>query len=106
MSAIFDKIKQDITDNRIMLYMKGTPSFPQCGFSKAVIDILANYEYEFNTANILDDAELRQGIKEYFDWPTIPQLVVDGEFVGGCDIIMELYQNGELESILAGKHSS
>ena len=99
---IKEKIKQHITDNRVMLYMKGTPSFPQCGFSKTVIDILANFNYEFAFCNVLEDSEVRNGIKEYFDWPTIPQLIVDGEFVGGCDIIMELYQNGELEDILKG----
>ena len=98
-----EKIKEQISQNRIMLYMKGTPSFPQCGFSKTVVDILANFSYEFAFCNILEDNQIREGVKTFFDWPTLPQLIVDGEFVGGCDIIVELYQNGELEEILKGQ---
>lgn len=99
---INEKIKQDLAANPIKLYMKGTPSFPQCGFSKAVVDILANYDVEFGSSNILEDPEIRQGLKDYFEWPTFPMLVVNGELVGGCDIIMELHQSGELKSALEG----
>ena len=103
MSDINTRIKEDVTTNRVKLYMKGTPSFPQCGFSMRVVEILANYDVLFDASNILEDAELRQGIKDYFEWPTIPQLVVDGELVGGCDIITELHQSGELEAVLKGE---
>jgi monothiol glutaredoxin len=96
---INERIKQDLAANRIKLYMKGSPSFPQCGFSKAVVDVLANYDIEFGSSNILEDPELRQGLKDYFEWPTFPMLVVDGELVGGCDIIMEMHQSGELKDV-------
>ena len=97
---INERIKQDLAANPVKLYMKGSPSFPQCGFSKAVIDVLANYDIEFGSANILEDPEIRQGLKDYFEWPTFPMLVVGGELVGGCDIIMEMHQHGELEEAL------
>lgn len=97
---IKDRIQQDLASNPIKLYMKGTPSFPQCGFSKRVIDILANYDVEFGTSNILEDPELRQGLKDFFDWPTFPMLCVNGELVGGCDIISELHQSGQLAEAL------
>jgi monothiol glutaredoxin len=97
---ISERIKQDLDSNPIKLYMKGTPSFPQCGFSKAVVDILANYNVEFGSTNILEDPEMRQGLKDHFEWPTFPMLVVNGELVGGCDIIMELHKNGELAEAL------
>lgn len=95
-----ERIKSDITDNRIMLYMKGTPQAPMCGFSKTVVDILAHIGADFASANVLEDPDLRQGIKDFSDWPTIPQLYVDGEFVGGCDITIEMFQSGELEKLL------
>ena len=97
---INERIKQDLDANPVKLYMKGSPSFPQCGFSKHVVDILANYDVEFGSTNILEDPEMRQGLKDYFDWPTFPMLCVSGELVGGCDIISELHQNGELQEAL------
>lgn len=102
MSSISDKIQQQIQDNRIMLYMKGTPQFPMCGFSNAVVETLNSYDVVYGSANVLEDDELRQGIKAFSDWPTLPQLYVDGEFVGGCDIVLELHQTGQLKDILAG----
>jgi monothiol glutaredoxin len=98
--SITERIKADINTDTVKLYMKGSPSFPQCGFSKHVVDILANYDVEFGSSNILEDQEIRQGLKDYFDWPTFPMLVVKGELVGGCDIISELHQDGELEAAL------
>jgi monothiol glutaredoxin len=94
------RIQSDIENNDVMLYMKGTPMFPQCGFSARVIQILTHMGVPFQTANVLEDAELREGIKSFSQWPTIPQLYVKGEFVGGCDIISEMFQNGELETLM------
>ena len=99
-NPINDRIKQDITENEVVLYMKGTPVFPQCGFSAAIVGVLTNLGVKFKGINILDDAELRQGIKEFSSWPTIPQLYVKGEFVGGCDIVREMHQTGELAELL------
>ena len=93
-------IEKSIQDNDIMLFMKGTPTFPMCGFSKRVVDLLQKYDVSFASANVLDDANLRQGIKDFSSWPTIPQLYVRGEFVGGCDIVDEMDQQGQLESCL------
>ena len=98
-----DRIQSDITANPVMLYMKGTAMFPQCGFSARVVQILTQMGVPFTTANVLDDAELRDGIKQFSNWPTIPQLYVAGEFVGGCDIITEMYQSGELKTALEEK---
>jgi monothiol glutaredoxin len=95
-----ERIKADITANDVMLYMKGTPMFPQCGFSARVIQILTHMGVPFQSANVLEDAELRDGIKNFSQWPTIPQLYVKGEFVGGCDIVSEMFQSGELETLL------
>jgi len=95
-----ERIEKDIKSNKVMLYMKGTPEEPQCGFSAQVISVLKTYDVPFETFNILDDDEVRAGIKEYSDWPTVPQLYVDGEFVGGCDIVTELHGNSELGSVL------
>jgi monothiol glutaredoxin len=95
-----DRIKQDIADNPIVLYMKGTPVFPQCGFSAAVVQILTTVGVKFKGIDVLADPEIRNGIKEFSNWPTIPQLYVKGEFVGGCDIIREMYENGELQDFL------
>jgi len=100
--GINERIKPDLEANPIKLYMKGSPSFHQCGFSKAIVDALANYDIEFGSSNILEDPEMRQGLKDYFEWPTFPMLVVKGELVGGCDIIMEMHQHGELEEALKG----
>ena len=98
-----ERIQGDITTNDVMLYMKGTPMFPQCGFSARVIQILTHLGVPFQSANVLEDAELREGIKTFSQWPTIPQLYVKGEFVGGCDIIREMFQAGELQQLLADK---
>ena len=98
--TISTRIQSDIEKNDVMLYMKGTPMFPQCGFSARVIQILTHMNVPFHTANVLEDAELREGIKSFSQWPTIPQLYVKGEFVGGCDIITEMFQNGELETLM------
>ena len=98
-----EKIKDLIDNNNICLFMKGTPDSPQCRFSMAVSNILKHLKVNFNGINILEDENLRQGIKEFSDWPTIPQLYVKKEFVGGCDIIKEMYENGELKKILEDK---
>jgi len=97
-SAISQRIKQDIDDNDVVLYMKGTPVFPQCGFSASVVQILTNMNVKFKGIDVLTDPALRQGVKEFSDWPTIPQLYVKGEFVGGCDIIREMFDSGELKT--------
>eukprot|EP01047_Picozoa_sp_COSAG01_P060750 COSAG01_NODE_7491_length_3186_cov_3.612569_3_plen_110_part_00 len=95
-----EEIKNDIASNSILLYMKGEKTAPQCGFSAQVIQILNHLEVPYETRNVLSDESLRENIKIFSDWPTIPQLYVKGEFIGGCDIIMEQYQNGTLEKIL------
>src|SRR5438132_1262638 len=98
---IKDRIKQQVTGSPVVLYMKGTPQFPQCGFSALAIQVLnACGVQDFATYNVLADAEIRQGIKEYANWPTVPQLYVNGEFVGGSDIMKEMYQSGELQKLL------
>ncbi len=97
---ISQRIQGDIQSNPVMLYMKGTPMFPQCGFSARVIQILTHMGVPFQSANVLEDMELREGIKQFSQWPTIPQLYVKGEFVGGCDIVTEMYQSGELETLM------
>lgn len=102
-NVVFDRIRRDITDNDIVLYMKGTAVFPQCGFSAAVVQILSQLGVPFKDINILEDSTIRQGIKDFTNWPTIPQLYVKGEFVGGCDIVREMYMNGELRQLLADK---
>lgn len=99
----FDRIQAEITTNPVMLYMKGTAMFPQCGFSARVVQILTHMGVPFTTANVLEDAELRDGIKQFSNWPTIPQLYVKGEFLGGCDIITEMFQSGELTTALEEK---
>jgi len=102
MSDMNDRIKEQVTQNRVVLYMKGTPQFPQCGFSATVAEVLKRCGItDYASFNVLQDDALRQGIKDYSNWPTIPQLYVDGEFVGGCDIVREMYQSGELQEILA-----
>ena len=95
-----DQIAKDIAENEVMLYMKGSPVFPQCGFSAAVVHVLSELGVKFKSADVLKDPELRQGIKEFSNWPTIPQLYVKGEFVGGCDIIKEMFESGELDTYL------
>ena len=96
------RIESLIHNNKVMLFMKGTKQFPACGFSNAVVQILKKEGTEFETFNILADPEVRQGLKEYSSWPTYPQLYVNGKFVGGCDIVTEMHQNGELASVLKG----
>lgn len=104
MSApIHDRIQAKITETPVMLYMKGTPMFPQCGFSARVVQILTHLQVPFASDNVLEDPELRDGIKSFSNWPTIPQLYVKGEFVGGCDIITEMFQSGELETLMTEK---
>lgn len=98
---ISERIKQDITANPVLLYMKGTPVFPQCGFSAAVVQILTTLGVKFKGIDVLADPEIRDGIKTFSQWPTIPQLYVKGEFVGGCDIIREMYESGELQDYLS-----
>ena len=102
-NPVFDRIRDDITSNDVVLYMKGTPIFPQCGFSAAVVQVLTHVGVKFKGIDILTDPSLRQGIKEFANWPTIPQLYVKGEFVGGCDIIREMFQTGELQELLQSK---
>ena len=98
--AIAD-IEQEIRENQVVLYMKGTPAFPMCGFSAAAVKVLKEVGVPFKAVDILAEPEKREAIKQYSNWPTIPQLYVDGEFVGGCDIIREMYQTGELQQLLA-----
>ena len=95
-----DRIQQHLAEHRVMLYMKGTPTFPQCGFSGMTVQILDSYKVEYGTCNVLDDMEIRQAIKQFSEWPTIPQLYVDGQFVGGSDIVTELHESGELATML------
>ena len=102
-NTIFERIQADITGNQVMLYMKGTAMFPQCGFSARVVRILTHLGVPFRTANVLEDMELRESIKHFSNWPTVPQLYVKGEFVGGCDIITDMFQSGELEALLIEK---
>jgi monothiol glutaredoxin len=97
------RIESLIGSDRVVLFMKGNRRMPQCGFSAQVVQILDAHLPDYTTVDVLSDAEVRQGIKEFTNWPTIPQLYVDGEFVGGCDIVTELYQSGELEPLLGGK---
>jgi monothiol glutaredoxin len=94
-----DRIASDIQSNDVVLFMKGTPVFPQCGFSAAVVQILTDVGVKFKSFDVLKDPELREGVKEFSNWPTIPQLYVKGEFVGGCDIIREMHANNELEGL-------
>ncbi|WP_159716500.1 Grx4 family monothiol glutaredoxin [Geminicoccus flavidas] len=103
MSDINEKIRTQVTSDPVVLYMKGTPVFPMCGFSAAVVQILSQTGVKFQSYNVLDDAELRQGLKEFSNWPTFPQLYVDGELVGGCDIVREMYQSGELTQLFEEK---
>jgi monothiol glutaredoxin len=99
-ATVRDRIRQEITDTPVVLYMKGSPVFPQCGFSAAVVQILSHLGVKFKGVDVLADPQIRQGIKEFSNWPTIPQLYVKGEFVGGCDIIREMYETGELQQVL------
>jgi len=103
-NIVFDRIRKDIESNDVVLYMKGTAVFPQCGFSAAVTQILSQLGVTFKDINVLEDSAIRQGIKDFASWPTIPQLYVKGEFIGGCDIVREMYSSGELQQILRDKN--
>ena len=98
-----DRIRQQVSDNPVVLFMKGTPVFPQCGFSATVVQILSHLGVKFRGVDVLADSSVREGIKEFSNWPTIPQLYVKGEFIGGCDIVREMFQNGELQALLKDK---
>ncbi|NQZ14831.1 MAG: Grx4 family monothiol glutaredoxin [Alphaproteobacteria bacterium] len=102
-NIIFDQIKKEINDNDVVLYMKGTGVFPQCGFSAAVVQILSEFGVAFKDVNVLEDQTIRQAIKDFSQWPTIPQLYVKGEFIGGCDIVREMAETGELVQLFQDK---
>jgi monothiol glutaredoxin len=101
MSDVKKTIQDTIDENRVVLFMKGTKNFPQCGFSARAVEILKNCGADFKDVNVLTDPAIRQGIKEFSSWPTVPQIYVAGKFVGGSDILMEMYQSGELQKLLA-----
>ena len=98
-----DKITKTVSENDVVLYMKGTPVFPQCGFSSTVVQVFDYLGVDYASVNVLEDMEIRQGIKEFNNWPTIPQIFVKGEFIGGCDIVKEMFESGELRSLLNEK---
>jgi len=98
--AIKQKIDDSVKNNKVFLFMKGTPQSPQCGFSSQVSAVIASYNVPFETFDVLSDDDIREGIKEYSDWPTIPQLFINGEFVGGCDVVTEMHQNGDLKQLM------
>ena len=98
-----EKIKNLINSNKVCLFMKGTPDNPQCGFSMPVSNVLKHLKVDFNGVNVLEDENLRQAIKEFSDWPTLPQLYINGEFIGGCDIVKEMFEKGELKELLKSK---
>ncbi|HXQ68740.1 MAG TPA: Grx4 family monothiol glutaredoxin [Alphaproteobacteria bacterium] len=99
-NEVTEQIRKEISDNEVVLFMKGTPVFPQCGFSAAVVQVLNHLGVKFKGIDVLEDPEIRQGIKEFSSWPTIPQLFVKGEFIGGCDIVRDMFQSGELATVL------
>ena len=101
--AVIDRIQALVDSSPVFLFMKGTPTFPQCGFSAQVVAILDHVGVEYASANVLEDPEIRQGIKDFSNWPTIPQLYVKGEFIGGCDIVREMFQAGELQTLFTEK---
>lgn len=102
-NPVFERIEQDIADNNVLLYMKGSPMFPQCGFSAAVVQVLTHMGVKFKGVDVLTDPAIREGIKQFSNWPTIPQLYVKGEFVGGCDIVREMFESGELSQLMKDK---
>ncbi|MEW5704478.1 MAG: Grx4 family monothiol glutaredoxin [Pseudomonadota bacterium] len=102
-SPVFDRIRADLSENQVVLFMKGSPVFPQCGFSATVVEILSRMGVKFKGVDVLSDPDLRQGIKAFSDWPTVPQLYIKGEFIGGCDIVREMYESGELSGLLKEK---
>lgn len=97
---VIERIQSAISNNKIMIFMKGTANFPQCGFSAATVQVFEQLGVPFETADVLTDSELRDAIKRYSNWPTIPQVFIGGKFIGGCDIVRELYENGELQSLV------
>ena len=99
--AVFNRIREELAENPVTLFMKGTPIFPQCGFSAAVVGVLSHMNVKFKGINVLEDQDIREGVKAFANWPTIPQLYVKGEFVGGCDIVREMYEAGELQELMA-----
>lgn len=101
--AVFKKIQDELDGNEVVLFMKGNPMFPQCGFSAAVVGVLSHMQIKFKGIDVLQDMEIREGVKAFSNWPTIPQLYVKGEFVGGCDIVKEMYEAGELQKLLTDK---
>jgi monothiol glutaredoxin len=101
--TVHDRIHQQVTGNPVVLFMKGTPVFPQCGFSATVVQILSHMGVKFKGIDVLADSSVREGIKEFSSWPTIPQLYVKGEFIGGCDIIREMFETGELQQVFEDK---
>ena len=102
-NPVHERIQQEVDDQQVVLFMKGTPIFPQCGFSATVVQVLTHIGVKFKGVDVLMDPQIRDGIKSFSDWPTIPQLYVKGEFVGGCDIIREMFESGELQQLLADK---
>ncbi len=102
-NPVFERIKQDVGSSDVVLYMKGTPVFPQCGFSATVVQVLTQMGVKFKGIDVLTDPSLRQGVKDFSQWPTVPQLYIKGEFVGGCDIVREMYQTGELQRLLESR---
>ncbi len=102
--AVADRIRSEVENNDVVLFMKGTPVFPQCGFSNTVVQVLTYLGVQFKGINVLEDDDIRHGIKEFSDWPTIPQLYVKGEFVGGCDIVREMFESGELRDYFGSKN--
>ena len=102
-NPVFDRIQSEIDTNDVVLFMKGSPMFPQCGFSAAVTQALTTLEVKFKGVDVMEDSDIRNGIKDFTNWPTIPQLYVKGEFVGGCDIIREMYEAGELQKLFKEK---
>ncbi|HAT35647.1 MAG TPA: Grx4 family monothiol glutaredoxin [Rhodospirillaceae bacterium] len=102
-NPINERLQQEVSDNDVVLFMKGSPVFPQCGFSAAVVQVLSELNIKFKGVDVLEDPSVRQGIKEFSNWPTIPQPYVKGEFIGGCDIVREMYDSGELQSLITEK---
>lgn len=102
-NVVFERIRKDINNNDVVLFMKGSAAFPQCGFSAVVVQILSHLNLDFKDIDVLADQDIREGIKEFTNWPTIPQLYLKGDFIGGCDIIREMYETGELQDLLKEK---
>ncbi len=100
MSDVFDHIRNTVEKNKIVIFMKGNRHFPQCGFSAATVEVFEHLGVPFETVDVLQDMEIREGVKQFTKWPTIPQVFIDGKFIGGCDIVREMYESGELQSLL------